>query len=67
MSKSVQKGLLAVGVLVASTNVAFADATTITAGFATDVEPVFITAGIIMIGIGAIWAIKKVIALGNKS
>lgn len=46
---------------------AFAGAETITDGFATDVEPVFITAGIIMVGIGAIWAIKKVIALGNKS
>lgn len=46
---------------------AFAGPETITGGFATDVEPVFITAGIIMVGIGAIWAIKKVIALGNKS
>jgi hypothetical protein len=46
---------------------AFAGAETITGGFATDVEPVFITAGIIMVGIGAIWSIKKVIALGNKS
>ena len=59
--------LKVVGLLAVASLSAFADATTITAGFVTDVEPVFITAGIIMIGIGAIWSIKKVIALGNKS
>jgi len=53
--------------LVGASTFANAGAEVITGGFATDVEPVFITAGIIMVGIGAIWAIKKVIALGNKS
>jgi len=63
-----QRTLLKVSAVLALASVsAFAGPETITGGFATDVEPVFITAGIIMVGIGAIWAIKKVIALGNKS
>lgn len=68
MSSSVRKGLVAVGVLVATSGLAFAEgAADITTNFKTDVQPVFTVAGIIMVGIGAIWAIKKVIALGNKS
>ena len=32
-----------------------------------DVNPIFTTASMIIVAIASIWAIKKVIALGNKS
>ena len=63
------KGLLGVfmaavaGVFLASPAYATLDLT----GVAVDVAPVFTLAGIIIAAIAAIWAIKKVIKLGNRS
>ena len=36
-------------------------------GFTVDTAPVLAVANIILVAIGTIWAVKKVIALGNKS
>jgi len=67
MLLSVKKGLLAVGVLVVTSSVASADAVDFASGFTIDTSPIFVVAAVIMVAIGSIWAIKKVIALGNKS
>ena len=47
--------------LTANANAALGD------GFTVDTAPVITVAGVILTAIGAIWAVKKVIALGNKS
>ena len=63
--------VIAAGVLATSDNggesIAYANATLFGASVDVDVAPVFVLAGIIITAIAAIWAIKKVIALGNKS
>ena len=56
-------GVVALGALAATgaANAALGD------GFTVDTAPVITVAGVILTAIGAIWAVKKVIALGNKS
>ena len=56
-------GLVALGAFMASgtANAALGD------GFTVDTAPVLAVANIIILAIGGIWAVKKVIALGNKS
>ena len=56
-------GVIALGAVAATgtANAALGD------GFAVDTDPVITVAGVILTAIGAIWAVKKVIALSNKS
>ena len=44
-----------------------ANAAALTAGFSVDTSPIFIVAGVVIAAIGSIWAIKKLISIGNKS
>lgn len=60
--KSVAMSVAGVGMAAAP---AFADGWTPT--FTIDTAPVFTVAGLIVTAIGAIWCIKKVIKLGNRS
>jgi hypothetical protein len=58
-------GAIATGVVV-TTGTALADGA-LGDDFAVDTAPVLTVAGVILTAIGGIWAVKKVIALGNKS
>jgi len=64
-SPSVAKGLVLAGVLTLG-----ASATTLeeaAGGFTVDISPIFVMMAVILTAIGGIWAVKKMISLGNKS
>ncbi len=69
-SRASKVGVVLSAVIVGATSAMAGDATTLkdaAGGFTVDVSPLYVMMATILTAIGAIWAIKKMVALGNKS